>query len=169
MTEVLKKRGRRKRPTFYGGGFPESDNVAYLLSVGDYVLAGIGGAEPMESPQLGAPKERGLQAHVARSYFPTEVLPEAQSYVLSRGSWPTYGDMYEYSLSCNTIMRDANWGALYWLARWADRIGPNETPEHFELSPLSERRATGKVRKYYEPADFLFVEDDEVSIEDTEY
>lgn len=49
------------------------------------------------------------------------------------------------------------------------RVIPEETPEAFDMPASPSRRAVGRVRKYYEPDEFYFVDDEEVeSISPTE-
>jgi len=185
MTEVLKKGRGSKHPIFYGGGFPEAHPESYQMRSNAYqVVADEVPCEEVfdaayqvvagEGLRLGVlrsftSRAKEIEALNTKSYFPAGTMLENVSSSQRSGGWQNYDALQPHSTLRNYIVHHAPWDASGWLTHWAGRIGPKETPEHFELSPLSERRATGKVRKYYEPASFLFVEDDEVNIEDTEH
>ena len=148
MTEVLKG-GRRRRLGFRGAQFSETRIEPYQVFADDYQVIND---EDVRLEFVRSFVERGsaLGAVPNTHSYSIKMLPDE-----SRFLHPNYP------------VHHVHWDTSEWLTDWVNQVTFEETPEDFHLPPMSERRATGKVRKYYEPASFRFVED-EVSTEDTE-
>lgn len=160
MTEELLKGVRRKHHASYGGGF--LDNKSYQVFDDDYKMIVDEETKLMGQSRPAAWMVEGLIALKNTGLrFSAEAIPESP-FLSQEHKTP----LQEYSPPGSYTGHLTPWDASSWLMHWADQLSPKQTPEHFELSPSSERRTTGKVRKHYEPASFLFV-DHEVGIEDT--